>query len=59
METFLAQGQGQVHTTEELEFISDQAIDSIRGNAILEPENRESLGLVQGKKKSITRSSFA
>jgi hypothetical protein len=53
MKELLHQGQGQF-PLEELESISDQAIDDIRRNAILEPENQEKLRLVQGPKKGIT-----
>ena len=55
MEELLHQGPGQFNP-EALESISDQAIDNIRRNAILEPENQKKLGLVR---KSITCSSFA
>jgi len=52
MENLHHQAQGQV-PREELESISDQAIDTIRRNAILEPENQEKLGLVRGTRKGI------
>jgi len=53
MENLRHQAQGHV-PPEELETISDQVIDTIRRDAILEPENQVKLGLVGGTRKSIT-----
>lgn len=38
--------------SDELESFSDEAIDWIRNNACEEPENKESLGLLNGPKRS-------
>jgi len=58
MENLRPQAQGHV-PPEELKTISDQVIETIRRDAILEPENQEKLGLVRGTRKSITCLSFA
>lgn len=49
----LEQGRREL-PPDDLESLSDQVIDAIRRNAVLEPENQKKLGLVQGSKKSMS-----